>query len=101
MTAITMKLPALSSELTSSIEADPASIAFSRYSQNAVYSFTNRQGISRILRLTLNSHRSREEIEDEVAWICELYRAGLSVCAPVRQKEGDLIVSFPASPEPS
>lgn len=97
MTGITP--PSISAELINSMDAQPASVTFLRFSQNAVYTFLDRHGTARILRLTLNSHRTREEIEDELAWICELRGAGLSVCLPVPQAGGELIRSFAGPPE--
>lgn len=89
-----MPIHLISTELAFRVGADPASLNFIRRSQNEVFSFTNKEGTARILRLTADSHRSVAEIEDELEWLCHLKESGLSVCGPVRQGDGSLVSSI-------
>lgn len=76
-------MPDLLSELAVLLEVEPASLTFLRHSQNRVYELTGSQGESCILRLTADSHRTREEVQSKLDWLLHLYVAGLSVCPPL------------------
>lgn len=80
--------------LAAALAMDPAAIRFLRYSQNRVYEWVDACGIARILRVTEDSHRTRKEIQSETDWLLHLHRAGLSVCPPVQNGEGEMIHSL-------
>ncbi|MEZ0299633.1 MAG: phosphotransferase enzyme family protein [Candidatus Methylacidiphilales bacterium] len=88
-----MKTPT-SDFLAQLLDCDPASIRFISFSQNAVYEFTDWEGVPRILRLTCGSHRKRYEVESELNWVEVLHGAGKTVCPPVRWKNGMRVMSF-------
>lgn len=94
-----MDLANLASDIAVSLGVDPGDLRFIRYSQNIVYEYAARSDVTRILRLTLPSHRSREEIESELSWVGELREAGAEVCAAVPWEDGSLVRYFPELPE--
>lgn len=82
--------PELIAQAASLLDADPATFTFLRKSQNLVYEFLDRGGAPRILRITEDSHRNREEIFDELEWLSHLHTEGLDVCPPVPLPTGAL-----------
>lgn len=80
-----MKEPTMPEDIHSGLEIE--SLRFLRYSQNFVFSYVERGGAERILRVTPGSHRSRDEIAVELDWIRHLREKGASVCAPLRGRD--------------
>ncbi len=93
-----MKPEEMKEVLMDAFPSDTGSFTFLRVSQNLVYEFADLDGVPRILRLTPGEHRSLEEIEDELEWVCDLRRAGLNVCAPVPLGGDELIRQVPGLP---
>lgn len=75
--------PKLIGQLATAADADPESFTFLRASQNCVYEFRDREDTAKILRLTADSHRRRDEILDELEWLCQLHASGIDVCPPL------------------
>lgn len=58
--------------------------------ENYVYGFAHR-GQPAVLRVTHCSHRSRAEIEAELAWLRYMCDGGVRFCAPLRSPAGRLV----------
>jgi Ser/Thr protein kinase RdoA (MazF antagonist) len=71
---------------------DPRTLTPVEESQNFVYRFHEPDGGPlRYLRLTHETHRTRELIEAELDFVNHLAAAGADVAAPVRSREGNLV----------
>lgn len=55
--------------------------------ENFVYAW-ERDGEAVILRLTHSSHRTREQVMGELAWIDHLYQGGAPACRPIPSRSG-------------
>jgi Ser/Thr protein kinase RdoA (MazF antagonist) len=86
--------PEFLTQLAPIVEADATSFTFIRKSQNRVYEFQDRTGTAKILRITENSHRRREEIANEIEWLQDLHSAGLDVCPPLPLLDGAYLHSL-------
>jgi Ser/Thr protein kinase RdoA (MazF antagonist) len=84
-----MTPPDISQELASAVGARAGTISLIGYSQNWVYAFTHFDGTERILRLTADTHRSHEEIEDELDWVRFLSEQSVGVCGPIEHRDGE------------
>lgn len=71
---------------------DASALTFLRQSQNVVFGYRD-GAVERIFRVTLEEHRSRDEIAAELAWIDHLRKSGAAVCAPVRGSSGIITAS--------
>ncbi|MCT8139354.1 phosphotransferase [Anaerobacillus sp. CMMVII] len=63
--------------------------------ENYVFS-AQRKGEEFILRLTHSSHRSKQQVEAELAWLQYLQSKNAPVCGPISSKNGQLVEAIPA-----
>lgn len=61
-------------------------------SQNQAYRGTQSSGKPCILRISAGRHRTRPEVEAELAWISHLSGLGLRVCPPILTLDGEACV---------
>lgn len=76
-------------QIGSALGIMPTSLKFLGYSQNFVYSFYDKFGVERILRITSNFHRTRTQIESEIEWLDYLRGNGADVCCSIPIKDGE------------
>lgn len=73
----------------------PDDLEFVRSNQNHVY-LGRREDRKCILRISAGRHRSRAEVEAELAWIESLAAEGVRACRPIPALNGDLCVTVRA-----
>lgn len=81
--------PSLLDPLAAAYEADAKGVALLGDVENLVWKLEGREPF--ILRLTHPSHRDRQALAAELAWLEQLHAAGLSVCLPRRSLAGELV----------
>ncbi|MEH7443939.1 phosphotransferase [Bacillus sp. JJ1122] len=59
--------------------------------QNQVYEYEVK-GFKRILRISDTNRRSCKEIQSELNWLSFLIQNGISVCRPIKSKNGNLLI---------
>lgn len=80
-------------EITDSIGLNNHNIKLITYSQNFVYDVSD--GInSKILRITSDKHRTRDQILAELQWIDLLKANGIHACAAIKTNGKSQIISF-------
>jgi amicoumacin kinase len=72
---------------------EESSLRWVGLSESAVYSFVQ-GGSTHYLRLTSREHRSRQQIEAEIAFVCYLHEGGARVCRPVVSHGGQRVASI-------
>lgn len=61
-------------------------------SQNHVYRARHPSGADCVVRISEGRHRTRAEVEAELAWVSHLSNLGLRVCPPLLTQEGETCV---------
>lgn len=61
-------------------------------SQNHVYRARHLSGADCVVRLSEGRHRTRAEVEAELAWVSHLSNLGIRVCQPLLTREGETCV---------
>jgi Ser/Thr protein kinase RdoA (MazF antagonist) len=83
----------LQKSLIDSIGLNPQNIRFIGYSQNFLYEISDVVG-AKILRITSDKHRTKNQIIAELQWIDFLKNGGVNACAAIKENGQNVIHSF-------